>query len=398
MWRLRTDCGAMAWEAPWCKRMSSAELKGWTGQHIGWWNIQNLWEKQISADLFDWSFWRTTRHVRDTTKLEHPCLAKALATGGNLFLPVIVEECLRVESSSLAINVFAHNQFISSSVSSNCCTSGVEYIWIHAIDGMCVALEFCWVEIFSIANDWYQGIGLLLLSGQERREQNSAMAFCFLPVSLALCLMLLSQWQGLAVPPTNVHHVHLLLPWQAPSAWKTMCNSGKSVLRLGILCTSENVGIPSCWDCRVFLLYKWHGGYAPCMPAPDVWLDSFQGASRWGHTTSLIVLPSHPTFIYLKLQIDSISHHYRLYYHQTFPSRTTLSYLFWAKVCWFVRPGVKCPRQRPQKNYILYIYIHSLQVRVRHVSERLSHFWWCLGGISQRPLGTRKWCPKARDM
>ena len=116
-------------------------------------------------------------------------------------------------------------------------------------------------------------------------------------------------------------------------------------------------GIASCWDCRVFLLYKWHGGYAPCMPAPGVWLDSFQGASRWGHTTFLIVLPSHLTSFYLKLQIDSISYHYRLYYHQMFPSRTTLSYLFWAKVCWFVRPGVKCPRQRPQKNYILYTFV-----------------------------------------
>ena len=86
-----------------------------------------------------------------------------------------------------------------------------------------------------------------------------------------------------------------------------------------------------------------------------------------------------------------------------FPSRTTLSYLFWAQVCWFLRRGQrsrnrfptwKCQRQRPQKNCTN----SSVQVRVQHVSERLSHFSWCLGVISQRPVGTTKWCPKAHDM
>lgn len=201
------------------------------------------------------------------------------------------------------------------------------------------------------------------MDGQERREQNSAMAFCFLPVILALCL-LLSHWQGLAVLLIYcyIHDAHRFLPWQAPWAWKTICNYAKSVLRLGILCTSGNVQeLPP-----VGIV-----GFSYCT-SDMVGMPHFKAVPPDGqHQLSLAaILPS------------------------DFPSRTILSYLFCAKVCWFVRPGVKCQRQPPQKNYTN----SSLQVRVQHVSERLSHFWWCLGGISQRPVGTTKWYPKAHDM
>ena len=192
--------------------------------------------------------------------------------------------------------------------------------------------------------------------GTAGAEQRNGL---LLPSSHPGFVFLIVAWARFGSPPYKY-----CLIWQAPSA-------------------SENVQeLPPVGIVEFFLLYKRHGGYAPCMPAPGVWLDSFQGASTWGHTISLIVLPSHMTFYNLISLVAILP--------SDFPSRITLSYLFWAQVCWFLRRGQgsrnrfptwKCQRQRPQKNYTN----SSVQVRVQHVSERLSHFSWCLGVNSQRP-------------